>query len=380
MADDSSQERTQQATPKRRQQAREKGQIPRSKELNVAFLLLSSGISLVIIGPNIYQAFADIMQHSFVVTRDNATSTGYIFEVVRNDVKLIVKALLPFFIVVFITALCTPMLLGGFIFSTKSLAPKFERINPLKGIKRIFSLNSIVELVKAIIKFLIIGLVVFLFVKYNYKTLFQLYDFELPVAMQQAKNLLSGNFIFICFSLLFVASLDIPYQLWQHHSKLKMTTQEIKEESKESEASPEVKKRIRSNQQRISQNRMIQEIPKADVIITNPTHFAVALRYQTAIDAAPTVIAKGGDHMAHQIINLAKQHKIEVLSSPALARSIYFSTELYAEIPAGLYRAVAQVLAYIYQLKRFKSGLGQKPDTLGDLNIPDEFKVDLETG
>ena len=205
------------------------------------------------------------------------------------------------------------------------------------------------------------------------------YDYDLPNALSKAKILIGENFILICIILFLIASADIPYQLWQHNTKLKMTLHEVKEEAKESEISQEIKKRIRSAQQRISQNRMIQELPKADIVLTNPTHFAVALRYQTAVDSAPTVVAKGADHMAHQIVNLAKQHKVEVLSSPALARSIYHNTELFAEIPAGLYRAVAQVLAYIYQLKRYKSGQAELPAALGELSIPEELKANIDT-
>ena len=188
--------------------------------------------------------------------------------------------------------------------------------------------------------------------------------------------MLGQNYLYLCLALVLIAAVDVPYQLWQHSNRLKMTTQDVKDESKQSEVNQEVKGKIKQAQHRISQNRMIREVPNADVVITNPTHFAVALRYKVGKDQAPLLVAKGVELMAEQIKHIAKQHKVEIISAPPLSRAIYYSTELFHEVPSGLYKSVAKVLAYIYQLKRFRSGLAEKPEAPDELPIPLELYIE----
>ena len=375
MSEEQFQERTQPATPKRKQKAKEEGQVPRSKELSVALSLLASGIVLALISTKLFAAFSEVMENSFRLSRDSFFSTATIFKIFRHDVGTVVLAILPFFIVIFLVSLLSPLALGGWLFSLKLIQPKGNRINPISGLKRILSINSLVELAKSILKFILIGSVSFFFTHSNYGELLQLYSSDLNSGLAECKHLLSENYLYLTLIILLIACFDIPFQIWQNAKKLKMTNQEIKEENKESELNAEVKGRIKQIQNRISQNRMIREIPTADIVLTNPTHYAVALRYQIGKDSAPTVVAKGADYMVDRIKMIAKQHKIDIISSPALTRSIYFSTDLFKEIPTGLYKAVAQILAYIFQLKRFRSGLAGMPKFPEKFPIPEEFQV-----
>ena len=376
MAEDQSGERTQDATPKRRADSRKEGQVPRSKELNIAFMLLVAGTMLALSGHNLYSAMADVMEHSFSVSRDSFFSIPTIFKIFHHDVIIVLKAVAPFFAVMFVVAFATPLMLGGWIFSMSQAQPKLERISPIKGIKKIFSLNSIVELTKAVVKFLLLSLVVYIFIKNNEIKILTLYTLDIHNALAECASLLGQNYLYLCLALVLIAAVDVPYQLWQHSNRLKMTTQDVKDESKQSEVNQEVKGKIKQAQHRISQNRMIREVPNADVVITNPTHFAVALRYKVGKDQAPLLVAKGVELMAEQIKHIAKQHKVEIISAPPLSRAIYYSTELFHEVPSGLYKSVAKVLAYIYQLKRFRSGLAEKPEAPDELPIPLELYIE----
>ena len=249
-------------------------------------------------------------------------------------------------------------------------------MNPASGLKRMFSTHALVELLKALAKFTVILLVALAVLSADQDDLLAIANQPLEAAIINSAELVGWSMLWMACGLILIAAVDVPFQLWDHKQKLMMTKQEVRDEYKDSEGKPEVKSRIRQMQREMAERRMMAAIPTADVVITNPTHFAVALKYDPAKGTAPVLLAKGGDFMALKIREIAQQHKVMVLESPGLARAVYFSTELDQEIPAGLYLAVAQVLAYVYQLKQFRSGKGKRPGPLPDLPIPPDLRRD----
>lgn len=373
MAEASDQERTHEPTPKKRKQAKEKGQIPRSKELSTFLLLMTSSAMLFIYGKKIFNTLADNMRYSLSFSRevlyDNSSLLAYLGLEIRNAFLI----LIPFFLALLVISVISNVMLGGWLFNIGLAAPKGERLNPLQGLKKMFSLKSLVELVKSIAKFGILITAGILILWKNFPFILHLTQENIQLAIPHGFKILSLDFIILSSVLILVALCDVPYQIWDHSSKLKMTFQEIKDEMKQTDANPEVKNRIRRIQQEMSQKRMMEELPKANVIITNPTHYAVALSYKPNESGAPIVVAKGMDFLAEKIRDAGKKYRIEIISSPPLARSIYYSSDLFKEIPQGLYVAVAQVLAYIYQLKQYRLGKINKPILPDELPIPDDL-------
>ena len=256
------------------------------------------------------------------------------------------------------------------------LTPKFSRLNPLSGLKRMFSVKSLVELVKSLAKFLVVLMVALLVLSRAQDGLFALAHQPLEYAILTAIQTIGWCSLWLACAMILIAAVDVPFQMWDSNQKLKMTKQEVKDEYKDSEGKPEVKGRIRRMQMEMAQRRMMESVPDADVVITNPTHFSVALKYDEQGNRAPVLLAKGSDHLALKIREIAGQHQIIVLESPPLARALYYSTELDEEIPGGLYMAVAQVLAYVYQLRQFHAGKGKRPKPLGDMPIPEDLRRD----
>jgi flagellar biosynthetic protein FlhB len=273
-----------------------------------------------------------------------------------------------------IAAIVAPIALGGWIFSMESITPKFDKLDPIKGLPKLFSLNGLVELLKAMLKMTLVGLVGWLLFNSLFAQILGLSAEPMQQAIVHALKLIGYSFLILSCALILVAAIDVPYQLWNHSKNLKMTLQEIKDEMKESEGSPEVKGRIRRAQMEMAQNRMMGEVAKADVIITNPSHYAVALKYDENSGSAPVLVAKGVDLIAAQIRNLAIEANVPLVAAPPLARALYYSTELDTEIPQGLYSSVAQVLAYIFQLKEATKTRGIKPTPPKDIQVPPEFK------
>lgn len=376
MAQDDDQEKSQQPTPKRKREAKKKGQVPRSKELNTTLLLLSSSTMLILTGKFIAISFSEVMKVSLSIDRkvifNNLTDFNQLSEAVIN----VALTILPFFCVLFLVSIASPLLLGGWLFNFELLTPKVERLNPLKGIKKMFSLRSLVDLGKTLLKFILILFFGVLLIWKSFPDIMHTGSESIKYAIPHGLSLLSHDFLYLSASLIIIAMFDVPYQIWEHMRKLKMSYKEIKDEMKESELGPEVKGKIRQIQQKVAQSRMMAEIPTADVVITNPTHFAVALRYDSDKSSAPKVVAKGADLIAEKIRLVARENKVEIVSAPPLARSLYHNCELFKEIPQGLYQAVAQILAYIYQLKRYKVGIAEKPEALGEIPIPDELFVE----
>lgn len=333
--EDSAQEKTEEPTAKRQEKAREDGQIPRSKELTTSAVLIVGCVGLYMFGGQIAQGLADILKFNFTIEREAIFDPNAMLGHLGSSFYLGLKVLIPLFAVLLVAAIAGPIALGGWLFSTKSLAPKLNRMDPVAGLKRMFSVKSLVELVKAIGK---VGVVVaFAFVLLNYmkEDLLGLGFEGVERGMAHSVYLSIIAAIIISVSTLVIAAVDIPFQIWDNVKKLRMTRQEIKDEMKDSEGKPEVKGRIRQLQYEMAQNRMMAAVPEADVVITNPTHYSVALKYDPNSMETPILLAKGVDHMAMKIREIAKANKIEFIQSPLLARAIYHTTEVDEEIPSG---------------------------------------------
>lgn len=372
------QEKTEEATPRKLEKAKDEGQIPRSKELNTAFVLIGGVSGLIMLGDDIGKALMGIMRFNFTLSREVIFSDDMMIEQLGQSTMSALDALVPFFTLLAVAAIIGPIALGGWLFSAKAMAPKFSRMNPLKGLKRMFSANSLVELFKAMCKFALVASIAVTILVHFKAELLGIGTAALRPAVAQALELLSWSVLAISSSMIILAIMDVPYQIFDHGKKLKMTLQEVKDEMKDTEGKPEVKGRIRQLQREMANRRMMEAVPDADVVITNPEHFSVALKYDIEGTGAPTVLAKGGDFMAIKIREIAKAHDVMIMRSPTLARAVYFSTEVDQEIPAKLYLAVAQVLAYVFQLKAYHKGQGKRPDTPGSIDVPLDSQFDSE--
>jgi flagellar biosynthetic protein FlhB len=366
------QEKTEEATPKRREEARGKGQVPRSRELTTMAMLVIASVTLLMMGESMVVQLGKVMSLGLDFEREKAFDPWAMLEILQQGIYQGILLLLPFMLVMVITAVAAPAALGGWNFSTESLAFKFDKLNPISGMKRIFAVRGLIELVKALAKFILIGSVGAWLLMGYLPELMGLGRESIENALGHTGQILSHSFIVLSASLLLIAGIDIPFQLWDHSRNLKMTRQELKDENKNTEGKPEVKARIRNMQREISQRRMMAEVPKADVIITNPTHYAIALRYDPKTMAAPLVVAKGVELVASQIRTVAVANRVPLFEAPPLARALYYSTEIDQEVPGGLYLAVAQILAYIFQLKASVHG-APIPDRPGDIPVPEDF-------
>ncbi len=373
---ESGQERSEEATAKRQETAREEGQVARSRELNTMFILLAGAGGLMVYGPDLAIALRDQMRFNFTFPRAAAFDVQLASSYLLHSLAAVGRALLPLLVLLMVAAVAGPVALGGWLFSTSGLAPKGSRIDPLAGLKRIFSMTSLVELIKSIAKFVVMTGLALILIASLEQRLLGLGLQTLESAMADALHMTMWSVLGVSCGMILIALLDVPYQLFEHNRKLKMTKQEIKEEMKDSEGRPEVKGRIRQLQREMARRRMMEAVPKADVVITNPEHFSVALRYDTQRGGAPTVVAKGADQVALKIREIANAHGVMILPAPTLARAIYYTTELECEIPGPLYLAVAQVLAYVFQLKTYRAGQGRKPVLPEQLPIPPDLTFD----
>ncbi|MGD8926492.1 MAG: flagellar biosynthesis protein FlhB [Thioalkalispiraceae bacterium] len=376
MAEDSGQERTQEATPRRKQQARERGQVAQSRELNTMLMLLSAGLAAAMVGPYTVRRILDIIRTYFSVDRNAIYDTAALPQHFSNAVVDALFAISPFFIILTIAAIAGPILMGGFNFSGKAVSFKFEKLDPVKGMQRIFAWRGLIELLKALLKFVFIGTVAIIFLYGKSDSYIGLGYETLQSAIAHTSNLLIWGFITISATMVIIAIADVPFQLWDHNQQLKMTHQEVRDDNKDTEGDPELRGRIRRQQREIAQRRMMAEVPKADVVITNPEHYSVALKYDQLSMGAPIVVAKGVDIIAMQIRKIAKEYDVMIVEAPPLARALHHTTELNAEVPAGLYLAVAKVLAYVFQLKQRSGANTQRSARLDDLPIPDDMKYD----
>ena len=373
---ESGQERSEDATAKRKENARDEGQVARSRELNTMFILMAGSGGLLIYGPSLGNALRDTMQFNLALPRAAAFDTNVAVAHLFYSIMSIGNAVLPLLGVLVVAALAGPIAMGGWLFSSSALLPKGSRINPLEGLQRMFSLTALVELAKSIIKFAVLSGIAIVIIASMKNKLLSLSVEALQPALADALHMAAWAVLGVSCGMILIALIDVPYQLFDHNTKLKMTKQEIKEEMKDSEGRPEVKGRIRQLQRDLARRRMMQAVPKADVIITNPEHFSVALRYDSARRGAPMVVAKGTDQIAMKIREIGNAHQVMLIPSPTLARAIYYTTEIDHEIPAPLYMAVAQVLAYVFQLKAWRAGQGRKPQAPAQLPVPPDMVFD----
>lgn len=375
---ESGQDKTEEPTDKRKKDSREKGEIARSKELNTVAVTLAGAGALMAFGGYLAETLMALMRMNFSLTREVLVDERNMAAFLLASGKMAIWAVQPVLLLLFVISFVAPIALGGFLFSGSLLQPKFSRMNPLSGIKRMFSLNALTELVKAMAKFFMILIVALVVLSADRQALLAIANEPLEQAIIHSVQVVGWSALWMAAGLLLIAAADVPFQLWQTHKKMKMTKQEVKDEYKDSEGKPEVKQRIRQLQREASQRRMMAAVPEADVIITNPTHYAVALQYDPEKGGmAPLLVAKGTDFVALKIREIGTEHNVQILESAALARAIYYSTELEQEIPAGLYLAVAQVLAFVFQVRQYRAGKGKAPEPLNkDLPIPDDLQRD----
>lgn len=346
-------EKTEKATPKKREDARKKGQVLQSREISSAMVLMLVFVTLRIFGSNIYN---QIMTYTkFVFTEypkmDNFYMPDIIIRVFIDSVTVMLKAVAPILIVALLAGLITSYAQVGFLFTLETLSVKFSRINPLSGFKRMFSVHGVVEMVKSILKIAVIGYVAYAYINSQAAGILRMMDMDI-LGIAAFIGLTAINVaIRICVVLLILGVLDYGYQWWEYEKNLKMSKQEVKEEYKQTEGNPEIKSKIKQRQRQMSMRRMMQEVPKADVVITNPTHFACAIKYDAKVSSAPIVVAKGQDYIAMRIKETARDSKVEIVENKVLARAIYDTADIGEAIPHDLYQAVAEVLAFVYSLK-----------------------------
>lgn len=375
MSEGSGGEKTEQPTPKKLQDAAKKGQVARSKEFGTAFVLIGSATALLVFGKMLAIAVLNIGQRMMRLDEKDIFEPNSMFTAWGDAGLELAKPLIGIFFIILLAAFIGNILLGGYNFSWEAAAPKASKMSLFKGFKRMFGLQALVELGKGILKVAVVVGVAYLLLDVFFMDIMSLSLMSEPNNIESSLYFLGWLFLGLCSSTVIIAFVDAPYQKWNHVKQLKMSMQEIKDEYKNSEGSPETKGRIRRTQMQMSMKRMMQQVPTADVIVTNPTHYAVALKYDQGKFRAPAVVAKGVDEVAMHIRKIANEHKIPVLESPALARSIYYTTKLDHPIPEQLFAAVAQVLAYVYQLKMYRKGKGSRPKNLAkDLPIPEDFR------
>ncbi|MCL7745415.1 flagellar biosynthesis protein FlhB [Guyparkeria hydrothermalis] len=368
------QEKTEEPTEKRLRDAREKGQVARSRELNSFVLTTGSAAVFLVFGGQMMLGLSEVVRESFIISRADVFDQAAMFSRLANAFADGFLAFAPLFLATIVLAVIATLAVGGWNFSTQAMAPKLSKMNPLSGFKRIFGVQALMELAKTFAKFTLIaaiGIAVFFAFEPEFLSL-GLQPFD--AALAHAGWLIAWGFLAVSLGLLLVALIDVPFQIWQHHKQQRMTLQEVKDEHKDTEGRPEIKQRIRQTQMQMSQRRMMEAVPEADVVVTNPTHFAVALKYDAEGVGAPMVVAKGVDEMAMNLRKIAQAHGVELFEAPPLARALYTHVEIDEVIPAALYTAVAQVLAYVYQLKEAARGAGPSPGR-PDPEVPQEFDV-----
>ena len=345
------QERTEEPTERRLQEARKKGQVPRSKELNTMLSLLLASIALLVFGGYISQNLMQISVEGFSIPRELAFDTAQLPFQFMYMASQALLALSPFMAIMLVSVFAGPLLMGGWSFSLETISFKLEKLDPIKGLARIFSLKSLVELTKALAKFvLLLGAAILVFFSID-QQLLSLSSMTPKAAGLEAATILVQVLLILSATTILIVALDVPFELWNHSKQLRMTKQEIRDEMKETDGNPQVKQRIRTLQRQLAEGRMMDDVKTADVVITNPTHYAVALQYLDRPGSAPKVVAKGKDLTALRIRSIATDCDIPIFEAPPLARALYRSTEIGYEIPHVLYMAVARVLAYVFQLK-----------------------------
>ena len=365
---DTSQERTEEPTAKRLEKAHEDGQVARSQELSVAAMMIGAASFMYLFGGNLLTGLSELFTSGFVFDRKDVFSDNLLPAAFGSHALQSMLVLLPLFLFTVVIALGSAGIIGGYLFSLKSLAPKLSKVNPLQGFKRMFGLKAVVDLIKALTKFSLVGLVLYLVVSQSFSAITHLGFMSVEPAMASAGEMIAKGTILVTLTLIIAAAIDIPYQIHEFNKKIRMTKQEVKDELKDTEGRPEVKAQIRRKQREMALGSMLEAVAEADVVIVNPEHFAVALSYDPSSDSAPILVAKGVDFIAENIKQKAGESGVTVFSSPSLARALYFTTEINQSVPEALYHAVAQVIAYVFSLNGLKPGA--KASTKPDPQVP----------
>jgi flagellar biosynthetic protein FlhB len=375
LAEDSDLERTEPASERRLGKAREEGNVPQSREL-MAFLILAAGVgTLWSMGGWLSARTLTLLRDGLTLSRDLVFDPSLMFGHFVHQASEALLTLAPLFVFVIAGAIVAPISIGGWNFTAQPLQLNFGRMNPLSGIKRIVSVQGLAELVKAVLKSLLVGLVIWWVIRHEQDNLFALITMPIEAGAPAMVHEVLFASVMIVGGMAIIAAIDVPFQLWQYYSRLRMTKEELKQEGKEQEGSPEVKGRIRRQQREAARRRMMQEVPKADVVVTNPTHYAVALKYDSNSMSAPQIVAKGMNLIAANIRELAEQNKVPVLEAPPLARALYKHAEIGDQVPAALYTAVAEVMAYVYQLSQYLEGVPSMaaPDVPRVISVPEDM-------
>jgi len=347
-------DKTEEPTAKRKQDARKKGQVFKSTELNSAVVLLCAFVALKVFGVGLYEKMVELVERTFNVymTKEDLFTVNGVMGLAVDLLLLFISAMLPIFALVAFMGVVSNLMQSGFLFTTESIKPKFSNINPGKGIKNMLSLKNIAEFfTKSLVKVAIVGILAYNAIKDNYREILNTMNLNASAIGTYIMTTIVDLGIQISMFLMVFAAVDVIVQMRKHKKQLRMTKQEIKEEYKQTEGNPQIKGKIKQKQRQMALNRMMQEIPKADVVITNPTHFAVAIKYDPEKSDAPIVLAKGQDYIALRMKEIAKENKVQVVENKALARSLYAAVDIGDPIPEELYQAVAEVLAYVYSIK-----------------------------
>ena len=372
---DDSQEKTEEPTERKISKAREEGQIARSQEVAIAASVIIVAAYLFVFGTQIFNSLSDVMIDIYTFDAALLVDQNRILTALYVAIEKGLVAILPLMAFALLSVLAFSGLVGGYNFSFKAVSPKLNKLNPLTGLKRIFSMRSIVELLKALLKFLLVGGVAFLLITESVDDFAQISLMSLRPGLSSSAEIIAAAFFIVACGLIVIAAIDAPYQIYQHSQKLKMSLKEVKDERKETDGSPEVKQKIREKQRQASFARMMEAVADADVVITNPEHFAIALSYDPTAEEPPKVVAKGADLVALRIKERSKEEGVPLFESPMLARALYFTTELDQFIPEPLFEAVAQVIAYIFNLSTTQSAVKNSRPTP---RVPDDMLFDSE--
>lgn len=373
MAEEQDVERNYPATPRRLEQARERGQVARSRELATAGVALAAAGGIVWFGPSLAIAGADIVRRGLTMDRTAAFSDDRMLGTLSALSAASLSALMPLLLVIVAATLFAPVLLSGWVFAPQALVPDFKRLDPLKGLANLVSSHALAELVKALVKCALIGTIGTWIVLAGWDKMAALAGQSAAAGIAQVGGLFGGALFTLAGGLIAIALIDVPYQHWRFHRELRMSREELRQEMREMEGDPQLKARIRSLQRQAARRRMMDSVPKAAVIVTNPTHYAVALDWREGQMRAPRVIAKGAGLIALRIRQIGAEHGVPMLEAPPLARALHAHAELDAEIPQALYNAVAQVLAWVYQLRRSSDEGVPAPVVPDALDVPPEL-------
>lgn len=367
-------EKTEDATSSKLQKSKDKGQVARSKELATASVLIAAAISFFTFGDRLAYELSMMMKRAFTFEREDIFAPEQLWIELVDGVNGLGLPLFLILLMLFVISILGSALLGGVVFSADPMTPKFSKMSPAAGLKRMFGMQSWVELLKSILKVTVVICFAWAILAATFEHILHLSASELPGSVFEALDMLSWMFLILCLSLLIIVAVDVPYQIYKHSDELKMTKQEVKDEYRNSEGKPEVKQRIRQLQYEMSQRTMMGDVPEADVIVTNPTHYSVALKYDKSGDRPPYVVAKGVDFMALKIREVGRENKVPVMQSPQLCRAVYHTTDIGENVPEELFIAIAKILAYIYQLEQYRKGKSGRPKPLpSDIPVPKGF-------